>query len=375
MKKAVDFIKKDPVLMAAWVLAIVSFFFVPPDRQTLSSIDWRSLGILWSLMAIVAGLSVEGVFEGIGHAVLSKAKTCGSLAFLLVFLCFFAAMLITNDVVLITFVPFALMILREAGQEKQILPVVVCQTIAANLGSMLTPIGNPQNLYLYGRMQVPVTQFVGIVWPYAAASAVLLILVLMLLPGRKEALSRREEDAPRPVVPGGSGKRRVIVYLGLFVVALLAVLRVLPWPAAPAAVLLVMLAADRKVLLRVDYGLLLTFVGFFLFTGNMGRMEAVRVALERLVSGRELAAAVLASQAISNVPAALLLSGFTDNLPALLVGVNLGGLGTLIASMASLISWKAFTAVYPEQKGKYLLWFTAANLGFLAVLLGLAAVI
>ena len=375
MKKVTRFLKNDPVLAAAWLLALVSFAFVPPDGQTLSAIDWRSLGILWSLMVIVAGLSREGVFEGIGHVVLSRAKTFGGLAFLLVFLCFFAAMLITNDVVLITFVPFALLILKDAGQEEKILPVVVCQTIAANLGSMLTPIGNPQNLYLFGKMNVSAAAFIGIVWPYAAVSAVLLATVLAFLPGRKDALPRRKESAPVPVVPGGSGRRRVILYLVLFGVSLLAVLRVIPWPAAPLAVLVVFAAADKKALLRVDYGLLLTFIGFFLFTGNLGRMDAVRDTLRHLVGGREVLTAVLASQVISNVPAALLLSGFAQDLPGLLVGVNIGGLGTLIASMASLISWKAFTAVYPEKKGRYLLWFTAANLGFLGALILTAALL
>ena len=373
MKKVTAFLKKDPVLAAAWLLALVSAFFVPPDAGWAGYIDTRSLGILWALMVIVQGLQKEGVFERAGEALLNRAKTCDQLAFLLVFLCFFAAMLITNDVVLLTFVPFTILIYRECGLQRRILPVVVLQTIAANLGSMLTPIGNPQNLYLFGKMGLSVGAFTGIVWPYAAASAVMLAVVIWLLPGGREKLPPRGETKRK--APDGNSSLAIALYGVLFVIAVLAVLHVIPWTAAAGAVLVCVFAADRKVLLRADYALLFTFIGFFLFTGNMGRIGPVRDFLQRLVAGREIAAAVLASQAISNVPAALLLSGFAKDLPALLVGVNLGGLGTLIASMASLISWKAFTQAYPGRRGAYLRWFTLANVGFLAVLYGLTLLI
>lgn len=398
--KKIKEIKWDPVLTAAWGLAFLSAFLVHPGKAYLGYIDWRSLGILWSLMVVIQGLRGNGVFDWIGEGVLSRVHKGWQLAAVLVFLCFFGSMLITNDVALITFVPFAILILKNCGREDLMIPVILLQTIGANLGSMLTPIGNPQNLYLYGLADMQMGEFVLEMLPYAGASAVLILCSLLFLPGKTQEVAvvaagaapdsaaetagaygmegaagmagahgvERASEAERTSAAGD--RRQILIYAALFVAAILTVLRVVPWYILVLVVFAVVLAMDRRVLGRADYLLLFTFVGFFIFTGNMGRSPMVRDVLQRLVQGRELPVAILASQCISNVPAALLLSGFTENVDALLLGVNIGGLGTLIASMASLISYKAYTNVYREQKGKYLAAFTVVNLLFLAALIG-----
>lgn len=351
----------DPVLVIAWVLALLSACFVHPDKRYLSYIDWRSIGILWGLMVVIQGMKENALFDRIGDKLLLHVHKGWQLAAVLIFLCFFSSMLITNDVALLTFVPFSILLLHNCGMETLVLPVVVLQTVAANLGSMATPIGNPQNLYLYGLTGVKIQAFLLQMLPYAGLSLTLLLLSLFFLPERTKQirLGGRKEKAE------GGSRRQLAVYGALFLFALLTVLRLVPWYVLAVLVFLVVLLMDRRILKRADYVLLFTFLGFFIFTGNMGRIPYIHGMLQRLVQGREFLVSVVASQCISNVPAALLLSGFTDNPSALITGVNIGGLGTLIASMASLISYKEFSNAYQDRKGRYLLIFTGVNLVFL----------
>lgn len=367
MKKVLAFFKKETVLTVAWVLAILSTLFTPLDAEYINYIDFRSLGILWGLMVIMQGLRKNGLFEKIGFILLTKTQKVWQLCAVLIFLCFFGGMLITNDVALITFVPFAVMMLAQAKQEQLMIPTIVLQTIAANLGSMLTPIGNPQNLYLYGLSGMSPGEFVLWMLPYTVISGILLVLSLLILPGKMERVSANVEAKAEASDRGT--KCRIALYLVLFAVALLAVARVLDYRWLLALVFATVLVMEHKVLVQVDYALLFTFVGFFIFTGNMGRIPVVEQTLAALVAGREIGVGVAVSQCISNVPAALLLSGFTGNYKALLLGVNIGGLGTLIASMASLISYKIFVNEYSGQKGRYFAWFTAANVIYLVILL------
>lgn len=365
MNKLVAFIKKDVVLCVSFVLAVVSCFFVHPDKAYISYIDFRVLGILLSLMIAVAGLRKANVFDLTGAFLLSKTNSSLGLCAVLTLLCFFLSMLITNDVALITFVPFAILTLKKSEKENLILPTVILQTLSANLGSMLTPIGNPQNLYLYNKMGVGFGAFVKIILPYALASFFMLILCVLFC-GRKfksESLASAQEDKKIII-----GKKDAAVHGIFFVLALLTVLRILPWYVLLGIIVLYCLIFDRKLLLGADYALLLTFIFFFVFTGNMSRIEFVHGFFNSVVSGNEFASGVIVSQIISNVPAALLLSAFTENFESLLIGVNVGGLGTLIASMASLISFKIFASSYPERKGKYFLWFTIMNAAYLVVL-------
>jgi Na+/H+ antiporter NhaD/arsenite permease-like protein len=357
--------KPDTVLCIAWMLAIISAFFVHPNAAYLGYIDFRSLGILWGLMVIIQGLKENSVFDKIAGFLLSKVKNGWQLAAVLIFMCFFGSMLITNDVALITFVPFALMILHNCGREDMMIPTVVLQTVAANLGSMLTPIGNPQNLYLYGLTGMSLGNFILTMLPYSLLSAVLLVLGLILIPERQKSLSTSKESL---ITSNFGSHLQIIIYSVLFVVALLAVVRLLPWYVFAIIVLIIVGGMDFKILLRADYILLLTFIGFFIFTGNMGNIEAISSFFESVLSGKEFAISIALSQVISNVPATLMLSGFTTNYKALLLGVNIGGLGTLIASMASLISYKAYSKEYREKSGKYLMVFTAVNVVFLIVL-------
>lgn len=363
LQKFLHLVKKDPVLTAAWLLALLSAFFVPPDRRYADYIDWRSLGILWSLMVVMQGLRACGVFDRIGARLLSRAERVRTLVAVLIFLCFFSAMFITNDVALITFVPFAVLVLQNCGREDLLLMTVVLQTVAANLGSMLTPVGNPQNLYLYGLSGMSVGVFLRILFPYTLLSGGLLLLFVFGMKAGGKANAEVEKALP-PMQKG-----RVALLFALFLLTLLAVMRVLPVLIPVLAVLAVALIWEREAFRRADYALLLTFIGFFIFTGNIARIPAVHDTLATLVGGHELVTGVLASQCISNVPAALLLAGFTENYEDLLLGVNFGGLGTLIASMASLISYKQFTAACAGQTKRYIGRFTLVNLLFLGVLL------
>ena len=368
--KLKQFIQQETVLTAAAVLAVISAFFVPPDVQYLGYIDLRTLAILFSLMTVMAGLRRQGFFDGLGRALLSRTHSTFQLTLVLVGLCFFGSMFITNDVSLLTFVPFTFVVLSRLGADVRcslLIPVVCMQTIAANLGSMLTPIGNPQNLYLYGKSGMSMAEFLLLMLPYTVVS-------LLLLVGWAVAVCRKQASSCIGVLPeqqNTSADRKIILLDAvLFAVCLLAVVRVLPYGVAFAAVLVCVLFADPHTLRAVDYSLLLTFVAFFIFIGNLGRIPAFSGWLQEFLTGREVLVAVLASQVTSNVPAALLLSGFTAETQALIIGTNLGGLGTLIASMASLISYRQIARELPQGKKQYFGLFTLSNLIFLAILLG-----
>ena len=277
-------------------------------------------------------------------------------------------MLITNDVALITFVPFTFIVLKMILGDcagKMIVPTVVMQTIAANLGSMLTPIGNPQNLYLYGKAQMGLGEFVKLMLPYTLVAFALLSIWCFLFPYKGEKHFELQLEQKTTLA---KGKKEIIVYAVLFLLSLLAVAHIVPYQLVLAVVVIVVFLLDKKVLLTVDYSLLLTFVGFFIFIGNLGRIPACNTFLQEIITGNEVVTAVGASQFMSNVPAALLLSGFSRQYELLIVGTNLGGLGTIIASMASLISFKYVNKEYGQFRMKYLAYFTVANLLFLGIL-------
>lgn len=389
MNKIKRFVKRETVLSVAVILAFLSALVIRPDRAYVSYIDYKTIGLLFCLMAVMAGLQSLGVFKKAGERLLGYVKGPGAVSAVLVLLCFFFSMAITNDVALITFVPFAIAVLKMAGMEPLVLPVVVLQTIAANLGSMLTPIGNPQNLYLYSKAGLSAGRFMELMAPYTAVSLGMLGICLAVVAVRNRMPETEENSGEQGAmvsgVPGFSQEAvsmeaagngiylgRLALYLFLFLLSLGCVARILPWQLLLAVVIAGVWIGDRGLFLAVDYSLLLMFCAFFVFIGNMGRVPAFCRFLERILEGREIITCVGASQVISNVPAALLLSGFSGDYSALIVGTNLGGLGTLIASMASLISYKHIARMYPMEKGRYLGWFTAVNLLFLAVLLVLA---
>lgn len=337
-------LKKDPVLAVSLVLALLA-----------------------ALMLAVAALGQAGLFDAVTAALLRRMRDTRRLAAVLVGVCFFAAMLMTNDVALITFVPLTLMLTAQTGTERFNIPIIALQTVAANLGSAMTPLGNPQNLYLYSLSGMGLGEFLRLMAPVTGLSLVLLSAAVLCLPCRP--LGAADIRLNRP------DRRGLLLWGAVFAVCLLSVLRVLHYGIALGAAVLAALLADRRLLRRVDYSLLLTFLFFFVFVGNMKALPTVSEALSGLVAGREMTVGILLSQVISNVPAAMLLSGFTADYPALLLGVNLGGLGTLIASMASLISYKLYAAADGARTGKYMLFFTAVNVVLLAVLWGAMVII
>lgn len=354
------FLKKEPILVIAALAAAVSCVLVPPDARYLRYIDFRTLALLYALMVVVAGLRAAGAFSGLAHLLCARAKTARAMGALLVAMTFFSSMLITNDVALLTFVPFAVVLLGMTGRDGDLLFVVVLQTVAANLGSMLTPVGNPQNLYLCSYYGFGAADFFRITAPFWLLSLALTMLLCLRLP----RTPLRAALGEKPDVE----RRKLWLYLALFVLCLLTVFRLVPWPVMLALVLIVLGVFDRKKLLAADFLLLLTFVAFFIFAGNLARLEAVDALLRRLLLGREYGAALLTSQVISNVPAALLLSGFTDAGRELLLGVDIGGLGTPIASLASLISLKLYCRSEHARPGRYLLVFLGVNVLLLALL-------
>ena len=359
------FIKNETVLSVAVILAVISSFFITPDIEYLNYIDFRTLGLLFCLMTVMAGLQKTGVFGFMAENLLKRIHSTKSLIFILIMLCFFFSMLITNDVALITFVPFTLTVLDMLGgdvKDKTIIPVVAMQTVAANLGSMLTPIGNPQNLYLHGISGLGVGEFMLLMLPYTVISFALLSAWALLRKGKGDVkISFNEKTRIKK-------KGKVVIYSTLFCVCLITVAHALDYRVMLLVVIATTAAADYRIFARVDYTLLLTFIAFFVFIGNMGRIPMFSNYINTIINGRECITGILSSQLISNVPAALLLSGFTDNIRPLIVGVNIGGLGTLIASMASLISFKYIGRENKSLRGRYLFYFAVVNVVFLAVL-------
>lgn len=363
--KLIAFFKKETVFSIAALLAVVSAFFVTPSKEYISYIDFRVLSILFCLMILVAGLREQWIFRRLAEKLTTLVKGSKGLELILVLLCFFSSMFITNDVALITFVPFALALMKGAGLEHRILRTITLETIAANLGSMLTPIGNPQNLYLYNLSGMDFGSFIKLMLPLNAVSLVALVLIVLL--GKNEPMTVSFEKATVNI-----NKAKLTLIAILFIVCMGTVARFVPWQISFVIVLLATVVFMRNLLKDVDYFLLGTFIGFFVFIGNMQQIPSVNVLINALVSKRELLLSILLSQFISNVPASMLLSGFTTNYPALLYGVNIGGLGTLIASLASLISYKFYAVTPNSKKGKYLLTFTFWNVLMLVILIPVA---
>lgn len=363
-------LRAEAVLCISLAAALLSALFVPPDAAYLSYIDLRVLCLLLALMAVVQGFVQCGLFRLLAERLLSGERTLRALCLLLVLLPFFVSMLVTNDVALIALVPFTFFLLQQAEAEALGVRVCVLQTVAANLGSMATPIGNPQNLYLHARYALTAGQFFGVVLPLALVSLVALALTAVLsAPPRGRVHVTFAEPARI------ADARRLAAYLALFLLCLAAVFRLVHYAVAAAAALVLLLLLDRPLLRRIDYGLLLTFCCFFVFSGNLGRIPAVRALLESLLDRNTLLCATAASQCISNVPAAILLSGFTGNWQGLLAGVNIGGLGTPVASLASLISLRLYLKEPGARARRFLSVFTLVNVAGLILLLGVAALL
>ncbi len=361
MEKAVWIIKREPVLTVSFVLAAASAFFVPPDKEYLSYGNLPVLCLLLCLMVIVAGLRQAGLFDEMARRLTKRVRTEKGLLWVLCGECFFLSALITNDVALITFVPFSLLLLR--GQpEKTVIFAVTMETVCANLGSVLTPIGNPQNLYLYTYYHMAPGIFFAATLPLGGLCVLLIAMTLLLRSDRK--LPPFQTPGAAPLCRG-----ELAVYGALFALCLLTVMNLLPCWAVFTVVTLTVWWRDKHLFAAVDYVLLGTFVCFFVFVGNAARIPWIHRMVSQWMTGREVLAGALLSQCISNVPAAAMLSAFTEKGASLVVGTNIGGLGTLIASMASLISYRQIREESTIRPGRYLLTFSAVNLLFLGILL------
>ncbi len=359
---AVCFIKKNAVLLIALTAALVTGFIVPPDKAYLGYFDYRTLTCLFCVLAVVCALKNVRFFYMLAQKIVTLFKTARMAVLGLVYVTFIGSMLIANDMALLTFLPLGYMVLTSTGKEKYMAVTFILQNIAANLGGMLTPFGNPQNLYLYSKFAIPVGEFMGIMAiPFAVS--VLLITLCVFLFIKADPLQIEEEPIKLPV-------KRTAVYLALFAFSIVIVFRGIPYWLGLLVIPAALLIMDRKALAQVDYGLLLTFVFFFIFSGNMARIEGVRRLFSAMLEKNALLVSALSCQVISNVPSAILLSQFTGDYKSLLLGVNVGGVGTLISSLASLITFKEYVKHNPRKAGKYIALFSAFNFAFLILLTG-----
>ncbi len=363
-----EFIKKETVLFIAAICAAATMLLVPPDAQYLHYIDFRVLCLLLCLMAVVAGFKSVGAFQWLTFQLLRRIQNGRILSVTLVMLPFFSSMLVTNDVALLVFVPFTLALLNQLGCERNIIPVIVLQTIAANLGSMATPVGNPQNLYLYAAYNLGAGDFFSVTLPLTLVS--FLCLVAAAFPALPRALP--EQNLQEAKI---SSVKNLLIDTALFVLCLLTVFRVVNYVVTTVVIVAVLAVVDRRLLKEIDFMLLMTFVCFFVVSENLGRVDAIRNFLQGLLGQSTLLTSVGASQVISNVPAAVLLSGFTDQWRDLLAGVNIGGLGTPIASLASLITLKLYLRWPGADVLKFVGVFTVANVIGLVILLLFAGVV
>lgn len=356
-----SFCRNEAVLCIAFACAVVSSFFVPSGHDLGSSIDLRVIVLLFCLMGATAGLQNAGVLSRSAHCLLAKVSGLRQLSFLLVALPFFASMIVTNDVALLAFVPFAILALSIADKKRHLPRIVVLQTIGANIGGMVTPVGNPQNLFIYTAFQTPFLQFFFILLPFALATFFVLAVVCLTFP--KESVHVSVSFGSEPI-----RRNKALLHSALFLLCLASAVRILPYSALLPITLLSLLLLDRTIYRKIDYGLLATFLCFFVFSGNMSSIPFVQATLGSAMDAAPFVVALAASQVISNVPAAVLLSEFTSNWPALLLGVDLGGLGTPIASLASLIAMRLYLHTPEARLSTFLKEFVVANAAFLALL-------
>ena len=355
------FVKKNAVMFIALIAALVTSMIVPPDEKYLGYIDFKTVACLFCTLGVICALRNIKFFTYTAQVIVEKTSGLKTAILTLVGITYVGSMLIANDMALITFLPLGYNVLKSTGREKYMAFTFIMQNIAANLGGMLTPFGNPQNLFLYSRFSIPTGEFMLIMLPPFIAAAVMIAVCCMFV--KNEKIEIKTEKVSRP------DTKRTVIFCLLFVFALLIVFRVVHYLIGLAVITVALLIIDRKALAKVDYGLLFTFVFFFIFAGNMARIDVVADFLSDLVGKNTLLVSTLSCQAISNVPTAVLLSGFTDNYRELLQGVNIGGVGTLIASLASLITYREYVKDQPGKGAKYIGMFSVINFSFLAVLL------
>lgn len=359
--KIISFIKSNVVLVVAFLAAVITSCIVIPDEQYISYFDFKTLTCLFCTLAVICALKDISFFTIIARCIVALTGDIRRAVITIVIITFVGSMLIANDMALLTFLPLGYFVLKSSGQQKYMIFTFIMQNIGANLGGMLTPFGNPQNLYLYNKFGIPTGEFMKIMAiPFVSAIALILICCFIFV--KKEKITvQKDDEAHLPLW-------RTALYLALFAFSIAIVFRSIPYYWGLVVIPAVLLIADRSALQHVDYGLLMTFVCFFIFSGNMSRIEAVNHIISALLAKNTLLVSIASCQFISNVPSAILLSEFTENYRALLYGVNIGGTGTIIASLASLITFRQYCAAEPGGAKKYLLHFSAFNFAFLIIM-------
>ncbi|HOK81158.1 MAG TPA: SLC13 family permease [Clostridia bacterium] len=360
MAKVIKFAEKNIVVLIAWLLAAVSMILVPPDPLYKGYFDLPTLCCLFSTMLVIGAFKSRRFFITVAKVLILKLKNARLLCISLVFITFAASVFLANDMALLTFLPLTIMVYKSCGKEKHIAFTIIMQTVSANLGGMIMPFGNPQSLYLYSAFNIEVSEFVRIMAIPFLISVVVIFGLCFAVKSEKVSLLSDEKAQIPPW--------RVALYTALFALSLLAVFRVVNYLIVTAAIAVVLLAVEYKSYTFVDYGLLLTFTAFFIFANNMSRLDEVRQAVAFLLDNSVYLTGIISCQFFSNVPSAIFLSKFTSDYRQLLLATNIGGCGTLIASLASLISFKAYTGMYPDKGLKYLGLFSLINFGFLVAL-------
>lgn len=359
MTSVIKFIKKNTVLVIAMIAAIITSIIVPPDMEYLNYFDFKTLTCLFCVLAVVCAFKNINFFYIIALNIVKVFKNLRLSILVLVYITFIGSMLIANDMALLTFLPLGYYVLVTAEKQKYMAFTFIMQNIAANLGGMLTPFGNPQNLYLYSFFNISNDEFIQIMFPPFIISIALITICCLFV--KKEPLLIKEQ-------PTTLNSKRTVAYSILFVLAIAIVFRGIPYYLGLVVIPIALLILDRKALKMVDYPLLLTFACFFIFAGNMARIDVIRDLFSYLLNQNTLLFSICSCQVISNVPSAILLSQFTNNYADLLVGVNIGGAGTLIASLASLITFREYTKNNPKKTKYYIGMFSAFNFGFLIIL-------
>ena len=364
------FIKSEMVFVIALAAAVLSSFFNPPSWEWISAVDFRTLALLFCLMGVSEGFKSSGLFTSVASSLTRKAENISRLSLFLVMIVFFSSMLFTNDVALLMFVPFTMMIMdKEKRDENYMIRIVILETIAANLGSMTTPVGNPQNIFICSYFSLDAGTFFAAILPYSLISLIMVLIIWRLFLAGREKLETGNDDDTHV------DRKKTLMFSVFLVLALFSVFRVLDWRILFIAELAVLIIFDRKTLLKIDYILLLTFVCFFIFSANIRSIDAVERLLTSFMDKSAVATSAIVSQVISNVPAAILLSPFTDSAEGVLVGTDIGGLGTPVASLASLISMKFYFKREKGKKGKYIALFLILNFALLAILAAFSLVL
>ncbi|MBQ8448274.1 MAG: citrate transporter [Clostridia bacterium] len=366
IKEIVGFAKRNTVLLIAIAAAAITSFIVPPDAAYLGYFDFKTLACLFSVLAVVCALRNIRFFTILARKIVKLCKNARLCVITLIYITFIGSMLIANDMALITFLPLGYFALSSTGKQKYLSFTFIMQNIAANLGGMITPFGNPQNLYIYNKFNIPVGEFTLIMlFPFVVSILMITVFCIIFVKNEPLIVNPVEEKLNVP---------RALIYSVLFVLSILMVFNVVHYSIVLWIIIIALMILDRKALAKVDYGLLFTFCAFFIFSGNMSRIDAVSNLFSHLLSVNTMVFSALSCQFISNVPSAILLSNFTGNYRELLLGVNIGGAGTLIASLASLITFREYSTQYPKNIGRYLFKFTVFNFAFLLGLLGLQSI-